>query len=183
MLPRERLKGVEEAVYRSTLASRVDAGATGKAVARDELSVVARGAYPLDLFGMRAAAERFVAKTVDLRRADLAAKSYGKALRAEQAGAASLKESVEALQYRLDRIAATESSQAFNAAKIEEVEVRAEASGILLFKSWNAELDACPYCKDLEDANQEVPIGESYSGGAEPGSVHPNCRCSEDISA
>lgn len=48
-----------------------------------------------------------------------------------------------------------------------------------LVREWCAMLEACPVCS-AHDGDQ-VRIGESFSGGDEPGSMHPRCQCFDVI--
>ncbi len=72
----------------------------------------------------------------------------------------------------IERIAATETAQAFSA----EREIAARQTQGLLFKRWDATLDVdtCPFCKDADGTI--VELHERFPQG-EPGDVHPWCRC------
>lgn len=78
--------------------------------------------------------------------------------------------------HRIELIAATESSKAFNEGRTlvsEQVEFEA-------YKRWDSTMDTrtCPTCADTD--GEIVSIVEQFSIG-EPGSVHPNCRCTYSI--
>ncbi len=78
--------------------------------------------------------------------------------------------------YRLEMIAATESSKAFNEGRTvvsDQVEFDA-------YKRWDATMDTrtCAICADAD--GEIVSINEQFING-EPGSTHPNCRCTYSI--
>lgn len=71
-------------------------------------------------------------------------------------------------------VASYENGTAFNA------ERRAMAWGVTetrLVRVWDAKLDkrTCPTCSGLDGTI--VDVGETFPGGANPGSVHGRCRC------
>lgn len=109
----------------------------------------------------------------DWRRGARLGKSYAdrwldKAVQLEDAAAAS-----EATVGSLERIAVSESSEAFSSARSWAA---AESSTVTeLLKAWDAMMDACPLCWD-EDGTI-VGVAESFPNG-EPGSLHPRCLCS-----
>lgn len=129
-------------------------------------------------FSLADRSSRLVADaTHDLVRARRAARSYasrwlGKArgdTGAGDAGAAGA-----ATRGSVERIAATESAEAFNggrAKRLRTVEVRS------LMRVWDASLDkrTCPICFSTDgtivSAREPFPVGE-------PGAIHPFCRCS-----
>ncbi len=75
---------------------------------------------------------------------------------------------------RLELIAATESSKAFNEGRNEAVNRYSGSIG--LFKVWDATMDrgTCSFCSS--SGGKTIPISQKFSFG-EPGSVHPMCRC------
>jgi hypothetical protein len=129
----------------------------------------------------------------DLQRADYAARAYAKhwlkeAVRAPQAppelddgeededAEAPLIVVADVLALRaLERIAATESAQAFNA---ERDSAGDTLSSYELGKRWDARLDACPVCESADGTI--VGIDETFAIGM-AGYVHPWCRCIETI--
>lgn len=88
----------------------------------------------------------------------------------------------KAVDYRVRRIAATETVRAF---ADEAGDVRHEVAKLhrernwyaALLKVWSAYADACTHCQSLN--GQVRPWGIGFTGGAEPGYVHPLCRCIE----
>lgn len=77
--------------------------------------------------------------------------------------------------YRLDRIAATEVSEAYNQAALANYEKLENKDEFL--KRWDATLDikTCPTCR--RHNGEEVPLDEDFSDGDEPGAIHARCRC------
>jgi len=87
---------------------------------------------------------------------------------------------------RIRRIAATETSRSYNRQHEEAVEELAEKHKEeswlpLVFRRWDATLDArvCVTCREHD--GEIVPLGFDYSDGDSPGDVHVNCRCSDTI--
>lgn len=131
-----------------------------------------------------------VTLATDWRRADYLGRSYANrwASKAEQLDDA--RAALRETSGSLDRIAVSESSQAFSAgrtAAAEDAVVRwrgsaasddVDAESATLLKIWNAESDACPICEEVD--GEIVGITESFSLG-EPGSPHPHCRCVWDL--
>lgn len=91
----------------------------------------------------------------------------------------SIREATEAVRSRVNIIAATETSQAFNDERdfeLREFE-RTTSWAPFLMKEWDATLDrkVCPICDELDGTRK--PLGFSFPEGALPGAVHPRCRC------
>ncbi len=86
-------------------------------------------------------------------------------------------------RFRIEMVAATETSQAFNAERDEAATdyVQRQDGNIapLLLKTWDATLDraTCSTCKGLDGTIR--PWGFDFPGFAVPGDVHPRCRCIE----
>ncbi len=87
-----------------------------------------------------------------------------------------------AQDFRVRRVATTETARATTDARDEGAgwveEQHREASWFpLLLKSWDATLDrrTCPRCSALHGITR--PFGLPFPGGAEPGHLHPGCRC------
>lgn len=84
-------------------------------------------------------------------------------------------------RHRLNGAAGAEVGQAFSGerdAMLKQLDrhTGAELKGVvLIIKLWDARLDACPRCRDLD--GQVRPIGIDFRGGAVPGLVHKRCRC------
>jgi hypothetical protein len=94
------------------------------------------------------------------------------------------KRAADSQDYRLERIAATETSRAMADARddaedfIEETYSEEEWFPLLLMR-WDASLDRA-VCRICEDMNGRVHIfGRDYKDGNEPGHVHTCCRCGE----
>lgn len=90
--------------------------------------------------------------------------------------------SEQATAPRLGRVASTETSRAFTDAREEGMGWAAVEYGDDLwfpglFKSWDATLDkrVCRVCEDLD--GKVALYGTDFEDGAEPGYVHPGCRC------
>lgn len=78
----------------------------------------------------------------------------------------------------IDRVATTETSHSMS----EEADTRLEQAGRaspILWKRWEAQLDArtCNICANLD--NTVVRASEPFPGDRLPGAVHPMCRCVE----
>ncbi len=144
------------------------------------------GAFLGDLSANSAAAW-----ATDWTRATRIAQNYSTRLAEKTAELESRTAATEALSPGLERIAVTESSQAFSAARssagalaLPEAELVKEYGGgkpsvvtaTQLMKIWNAELDkrTCFVCENSEGTI--VGLAENFSSG-EPGAVHPFCRC------
>lgn len=88
------------------------------------------------------------------------------------------REAAAVVQARVDRIATTESARAFNEGLLEESRRSAALAGVRLYRTWNAYADSCPLCAEMDGTR--VDLFASFSGD-EPGHVHPNCRCTDEI--
>lgn len=121
-------------------------------------------------------------------RAATAAKSYASAwgatavTKAEAWTRETAHQITDAVGARLDRIIATETSDAFQEERASfEAEVvkrhKAEKWFPLLLKVWDAQLDGgrCARCSSRNLSAR--PWGIDFAGGDEPGKAHPNCRC------
>lgn len=100
------------------------------------------------------------------------------------ADAASLAQ--EGQDYRVRRIATTDTAQAYADARDEATDAAArrhpDATWLpAVLKRWDATLDrrACARCRAL-DGSLRV-IGLDFAGGRDPGHVHPGCRCSSHL--
>lgn len=78
---------------------------------------------------------------------------------------------------KLERIIVTENSQAFNFGITAAAREVANETGANLWREWDATLDnvTCTVCESLD--GMRCRVDESFPDGAEPGAVHPNCRC------
>jgi hypothetical protein len=97
-------------------------------------------------------------------------------------GLTSAKAAAGQLEWRVNRIAATETPQAFNEARRDSIRASVDKSGVdpaLIERVWVCELDACPVCFGL--AGTTARLDGPYPHGHEPGGVHNHCRCSEDF--
>ena len=79
----------------------------------------------------------------------------------------------EAQGYRSQLIARTETAQAYEYANQQAL----KASGVVAMREWLGAEDEreCPICSALDGTT--APIDQPFDGGAEPGSVHVQCRC------
>ncbi len=120
------------------------------------------------------------AAAYDAARARIYASRYAAAW-AQSANGDTAEEAVDAAEVateaRLETLALTETSEAFNAARFA---VQVEGSGELV-RIWDAINDArtCQFCRDADGTivgfNDPFPQGE-------PGSVHPRCACTWSLS-
>ena len=117
-------------------------------------------------------------------RADAVARSYSAAwMFAALAllvgrGKPDLKKALRATDDRLKAIVDTEITNAYSTVASAAFDALAELeAGAGLMKRWDAFRDrkTCMICRDHD--GEEVPVGESFSNGDEPGNVHPRCRC------
>ena len=130
----------------------------------------------------------------DILRATMAAESLaaqwrGIALQAASSAdrdgkdaARAIARSGQALKPRSERTAATESAHAYNDEHRELVRGFAKYDDELdemLMREWSAMIDACERCWPHD--GERVGIDEAFSGGDEPGSMHPRCLCVEVI--
>lgn len=81
--------------------------------------------------------------------------------------------------WKLRQIVATESAQAFNRGVIEQARNVEVTLGVEIWRTWDAQLDACDICAGLDGT--KIRVTNSFPDG-EPGSVHPSCRCTDVIS-
>lgn len=91
------------------------------------------------------------------------------------------KAALDALRSRAETIAITEANTAATAAR-ERVALGYVQAGAIVEGEWEAERDkaTCDYCRGLDGATRLV--GKTfYPGNAEPGHVHPRCRCRESF--
>lgn len=115
----------------------------------------------------------------------LAAAAALSSLRKEQSAAAAIAATAGPMKARADRTALTEVATAYNdehrAAILDGMAYRPDfrdaidSAGIV--REWSCRLEACDHCWPHD--GEQVPIGESYSGGDEPGYVHPRCACTD----
>jgi len=134
----------------------------------------------------------------DKAAAELVGQSYGsawgssvlaavkKARDADESGATAARDAGEALDYRLERIAATETSRAMADARDDAEDYIAEQYGETdwfpaLLMRWDAELDrvVCRLCEDM--AGRVRVLGFDFKDGNEPGHVHASCRCDQHL--
>jgi hypothetical protein len=117
----------------------------------------------------------------DTARARSASKSYAKQWLSKadgktigEAARAANRDSLPSLH----RIGVTESSQAYSEAK----RIGAKSVPVKLYRVWDAVLDkrTCFVCSGAD--GDITGIRERFSSG-EPGSVHPNCRCTWSVLA
>lgn len=130
----------------------------------------------LDLLDVDPPINRIERNTLtELARARRVAEKMGQRFE-EKATADGVEAAVEIVDKQVPRIAVTDSSQAFNEARLDYLRDLPEAD--LLFRRWDAEIDACPVCREAD--GEIVGVNDSFLLG-EPGSVHPNCQCTFEI--
>jgi hypothetical protein len=92
---------------------------------------------------------------------------------------------VKRMASRVERTAASEVAHAYNdehrralddAIQYDDV-LGSEIAGALIVREWSAIADACRFCWPHD--GEQTEIGGSFSDGAEPGLMHPRCRCVE----
>lgn len=139
-----------------------DAILDGRSVARSAgLSRLAAEAASVG-FTLGQASRELADRALDVGRASRAARSLAR-------------RAIEQVDFTgtLRTVAATENAQAFNDGRARTVRTVRVAE---LWRTWDAVLDrrACPRCRAADGtvvgASESFPLGE-------PGSVHPNCRC------
>jgi hypothetical protein len=87
----------------------------------------------------------------------------------------------------IDRTASTETARAFNdehRRALKEATERDERIAVQLrltrvLREWNAMLDACGRCRPHD--GERVAYDDVFSGGDEPGGMHPRCMCTETL--
>lgn len=122
-------------------------------------------------------------------RAELAASSYAEAwlasFRAREdivkkyGERTAVRQTTEEHAFRINRIAATETPAAFNEARLETVRASIRDLDIDVIRIWRCDAGPCEICTSYDGEVADLHGG--YASGEEPGSVHPHCRCSEDI--
>lgn len=88
--------------------------------------------------------------------------------------------SERAFRPRLVRVSTTETAVAYqdeHRARLALAVRQGEVDSDRLMLEWSALTDACPRCRPLH--GERVRVGESFSTGDRPGSVHVNCSCVE----
>lgn len=100
--------------------------------------------------------------------------------------AAQSRDVLRALDFRIDRIATTETARAYNDEHDEGVgyafKDQQDAEWLpAVLKRWDSTLDraVCSTCKD-HDGELE-PIGIKFDNDDEPAEVHANCRCQDQL--
>lgn len=86
---------------------------------------------------------------------------------------------------RIVRTAASETAHAYNDEHHHALQdairyddrIERELAEAEIVAEWSALIDACEMC--WPHHGEQVAIGDSYRGGAFPGSMHPHCRCTE----
>lgn len=87
------------------------------------------------------------------------------------------------LEYVIDRIASSQTYAAYNEVRREMLRNSlAEREGDNIFRIWRLGTERpCSICVGLDGVR--VPIFDDYPGGYEPGTVHYQCRCTENYEA
>lgn len=175
LLQRRRRARSDEELVAGLTSGIFSARQSARIIGRRGIAELLGGSASVD-FGTRLA-DAARAQQVARRHLQLVQQERAKAVLAEAANPE--RAALVATESRIRLISASET---FSAATEERIatarEVQAE-TGIELWKSWNAEHDSCPVCKDLDGT--EVRVDESFPGGREPGSAHPGCQCWPEI--
>lgn len=139
-----------------------------------------RASAELGTLGLRVevAAENLLAAGAEAVRATKVASRYAADWLAE-ARANGIRSASEAMSKRLERIAVSESSGAYNGGR-HALFKRLPKRRVRLFKVWDAKLDAatCEICAAAD--GDIVGIAERFRQGT-PGDVHPWCRCTDQL--
>jgi len=167
---------IEDSVRGLVLDTRRAAWATGSSTFAKEVAVAKRAAV---VTGAALSMPAYVgAPADDVATASDIARGYADAVTTT---GPDIGTAIAANAWRLERIAATETSQAFNRSRLSNEERywrdHRGADWLPLFvKVWDATLDkrVCATCK--ENNGSIRPIGFDW-GGLLPGVVHANCRC------
>jgi hypothetical protein len=118
----------------------------------------------------------------------LAAAAALGALRKETDPAKAIRATLGPMKARADRTALTEVSTAYNdehRAGIEDgiahhPRFREAVAAARVMRRWDCSLErTCSAC--LSHEGELAPVGDSFSGGDEPGSMHPRCACSDTL--
>ena len=187
MAARVAASDIERSLRLAIAESRADArmiSATGFKAQLDEVSKALGLSIPKPMRATR---------PIDDVAAHTAASSYGTAWLGDATARLSIanrtgqpnasraaEEATKAQSHRVERIATTEVATAFNDEQRELATEAAAGSPVwssVTFRRWDARLDAkvCSVC--AEHDGEEVPLDASFKGDAEPGAVHPRCRC------
>lgn len=97
-----------------------------------------------------------------------------RAVRNGDAGTAIVTRVERRLSSSLDRTAETETSRAFSDERRSGTLLANRRSHERIERRWIAMLDACEDCRDHDD---EISVNGEFSGGDEPGAMHPRCCC------
>lgn len=172
---RRKREAIKAAVTFVTHSARLDARNAARRALNKELGALSE--YGLDL-EIETKAKSLKS---DRKRALYAGAAYAGAVmtstHVKSAGLIGISTAVGALSWQLDRIAATETADAFNYERKRALRpIREVAGGFVLAQWWDASGDrrTCPICESADGAI--IPPGASFKWG-DPGRVHPNCRC------
>lgn len=112
----------------------------------------------------------------------LASRSVLAAQRNGEDVAAAVSGSRDPLLSRIERTAETEAVRAYNdehLSRVRDLVASGDVEPDAVMREWSAEIDACERC--FPHHGEQVGINENFSGGDEPGDMHPRCRCYETI--
>lgn len=161
----ERLRGEARAAGRSTLAHELRVGA-------EDSGLRALGRIALGAAGVVTLSDQIAGRR--------AGASYAAAW-LERAAVDGPGTATRMTRHRIATIAGAEYGQAFGVERDATLKRLARSIGpeiagvVVIAKAWDARLDACPRCRDLD--GQVRPIGLDYRGETVPGLVHRRCRC------
>lgn len=161
---------IRNGIYQLKQLSRL----SGYRLANKELGNIDNSFFPSSVYlGNYSVSDIFESRKYAINFADLWLKnaigdSFAKSARAANANSL----------HRLELIAATESSKAYNEGRT--IAALNYDGSLELFKVWDSTLDnhSCHQCSSND--GEMVEIGEKFSFG-EPGEVHPNCQCTYNI--
>lgn len=108
------------------------------------------------------------------------------ALREDRDVAGAIQGTAAAMTPRAERTSDTEIAGAYSEerrlslvdASTADPEFRDVVTRLRLVRRWVAMLDACPLCWPLDG---ELAVDGRFDGGAEPGFMHPRCRCTDEL--
>lgn len=168
---------------RGLAAQRLGAELRAAGVSR-EGSVGLLAGLHIDRMGADAVEATIAAESLAGQWRALASRAVLQAQRLGEDVPAAVSASREPMQAKIARTAETEAARAYNDEHLERARDMLAAGDLppgALLREWSALIDACEACWPHD--GERTGIDESFSGGEEPGSVHPRCRCSDIIVA
>jgi putative hemolysin len=158
---------------------RIGSGALNDAIVRSRVDARQSGAeVAVAQLGRSAAITDSAETAVDRMRAEAATRAYRARLARETKEAETANAARREAKPSLDRMVISETAQSFNDGIVEEARAVAEETGLEYERVWRAEGDACEICAGLD--GETIPLGEDFPDG-QPGSIHPNCQCTDEV--